>query len=185
MRGILRYLSALLILVIFGVGCYFLIKPKSEVAVTVNGTIITQDILDSEIARLQQNTPDIFSKDHAGIEAASIKQATLDDLIDKTLLLQEAKRRRISVSSREVNRVFDAYVTSYPNPLEYEEVLENAGMSEHELKAATRDNLTIKALVESLVPAIDELNDVTYLNEKRAEALTELLKSLRESAVIE
>ncbi|MCL2332886.1 MAG: SurA N-terminal domain-containing protein [Actinomycetia bacterium] len=202
---------ALLVLIAAGTTAYLLLRPHSKTVAQVNGTTITQADINRQTEFPLSQTPGIFDIDGGAASKKDVDARNLQAAIERQLLLQEARKRGISVSSATVNSAYDSLVVSYASPTELQDKLKQAGTTEGELKSMVADNLTLSALTKSLVPdssvteaklrayysshkdryvgagTFAELKDeikADYLNDARSLAAAKLIALLRESADI-
>lgn len=101
--------------------------PAAQVVARVNGDAVTA----AELDRLLSKGP----ADHA------IRQAALQKLIDRRLLLQEAKRRELSVSEQEFDRAFISLRNHFEDLNAFGSWMHQQGLDEHSLFDHLRDNL--------------------------------------------
>jgi peptidyl-prolyl cis-trans isomerase C len=88
------------------------------------------------------------------LPGAPLRRSALDGLIERALLLQEARTRGVSVEPEQVERAFQRLRAEYPGT-QLDELLAEQKVSEAELKASLRDQLTIERLFEAQVyPAV-------------------------------
>jgi parvulin-like peptidyl-prolyl isomerase len=116
--------------------------PPRAVAV-VNGEPIAADALARELreTRAGEAQPD-------GVDV--LRRRVLDDLIDRALLLQEARARSIVVGQDQVERGFLRIRAEYPGT-HFDDLLAQERLSQADLKARLKDQLTIEKLFEQEV----------------------------------
>jgi len=76
-----------------------------------------------------------------------VRRRVLDDLVDRALLLQEARARSIVVGQDQVERAFLRKRAEYPGT-HFDDLLAQQRLSQADLKARLRDQLTIERLLE-------------------------------------
>ena len=192
-------------------GAYFLLRPRSKTVAQVNGTTITQAELDQQTSFPLTQTPGIFDAAGGAASQKEVDARNLQAAINQQLLLQEAKKRKISVTGKTITAAYSALTKSYADPVALKDKLKAASMTEAELKSAVADNLTISALTKSLVTdasateaklqayynthkdryagagSFDDLKaeiKADYLNDARSAAVTKLAAQLEKTAVI-
>jgi peptidyl-prolyl cis-trans isomerase C len=79
-----------------------------------------------------------------------LRRRVLDELVDKTLLLQEAHARAIVVGQDQVERAFLRLRAEYPGT-HFDDLLAQERLSQTELKARLRDQLAVERLFEDEV----------------------------------
>jgi peptidyl-prolyl cis-trans isomerase C len=82
------------------------------------------------------------------------RQRVLDDLVDRALLLQQARARSIVVGQDQVERAFLRIRSEYPGT-HFDDLLAQERLSQGELKARLKDQLTIERLFhEEVFPRV-------------------------------
>ena len=104
----------------------------------VNGEPITAEALCRELRQIR-----------AGGEGEALSEAlrkrVLDDLVDRALLLQQARARSIVVGQDQVERAFLRVRGEYPGT-HFDDLLARERLSQAELKARLKDQLTVERL---------------------------------------
>jgi peptidyl-prolyl cis-trans isomerase C len=104
----------------------------------VNGEAITAEALSRELRQIR-----------AGGEgeppSEPLRKRVLDDLVDRALLLQQAKARSIAVGQDQVERAFLRVRGEYPGT-HFDDLLARERLSQAELKARLKDQLTVERL---------------------------------------
>lgn len=121
--------------------------PGPRPVALVNGEPITVDTLARELRQTR-----------AGGEGEGpgdvLRQRILDDLLDRTLLLQQARGRSIVVGQDQVERAFLRIRSEYPGT-HFDDLLAQERLSQGELKARLKDQLTIERLFnEEVFPRV-------------------------------
>ncbi len=87
-----------------------------------------------------------------------LRHRVLDDLVDRALLLQEARAKSIVVGQDQVERAFLRIRSEYPGT-HFDDLLAQERLSQSELKARLKEQLTLERLFEqevfSLVQVVD------------------------------
>lgn len=114
----------------------------------VNGEPIPADALDRELEQ---------SKASGGEGEGRVdvlRQRILDEMIDRALLLQQAKTRSIVVGQDQVERAFLRIRSEYPGT-HFDDLLAQERLGQSELKTRLRDQLTIEKLFnEEVYPRV-------------------------------
>ena len=94
------------VLTVFGFGAFNLFAVGEPVAVTVNGVEITEAAVEADAERRRRSILDQLGDeaDPSLIDAAALREATVGNLVDRTLLEQFAETLGISVSEARLNR---------------------------------------------------------------------------------
>jgi peptidyl-prolyl cis-trans isomerase C len=79
-----------------------------------------------------------------------LRRTAVDGLVDRALLLQEARARAIAVDPDQVDRAFLRLRSEYPGT-HFDDLLAQERLSQGELKARLRDQLTIERLFQQEV----------------------------------
>jgi peptidyl-prolyl cis-trans isomerase C len=87
-----------------------------------------------------------------------LKSSVLDDLVSRTLLLQQAKARGIEVAPEQVERAFLAIRAEYPGTA-FDDLLAQERLSVADLRARLRDQLTVEKLFREEVFSRVEVPD--------------------------
>jgi len=83
-----------------------------------------------------------------------VRQRVLDDLIDRALLLQQARARSIVVGQDQVERAFLRVRSEYPGT-HFDDLLAQERLSQGELKARLKEQLTVERLFhEEVFPRV-------------------------------
>ncbi|MEI7025768.1 peptidylprolyl isomerase [Paenibacillus sp. y28] len=139
-RGVSLLPWILLVVVIVAALAYILASGKKtaagEAVATVNGEVITKDVLYDELVK------------QGGTQ-------TLDTLITKKLLEQEAKKRNVTVTDEDVNSQLEDIKKSFPSEEEFTMALTQYGMTLDQLKEQIRP----QALVTKILTPEIQLSD--------------------------
>ncbi len=130
-REIRPHVIAVASLIIAGIiitSIAFLLNSQSDVVAVVNGEKITRD----ELYKLMY---------------AKIGRDTLEELISDKLVMQEAKKRGVSVSEEEIAREIDRVKRNFSSEAEYYYTLAMYGMTEDDLKNHFRTDLLARKII--------------------------------------
>lgn len=111
---------------------------------TVNGEIISADALARELRDARVGAGE------GGAALDVLRRRVLDDLVDRALLLQEARARSVVVGQDQVERAFLRIRAEYPGT-HFDDLLAQERLSQTELKARLKDQLTLERLFEQEV----------------------------------
>ena len=87
-----------------------------------------------------------------------LKSSVLDDLVARTLLLQQARARGVTVGPEQVDRAFLAIRAEYPGNA-FDDLLAQERLSVAELRARLRDQLTVEKLFREEVFSRVQVSD--------------------------
>lgn len=123
-------------------------KPKSAPAprpvAVVNGEPIPAEALARELREGQAGTSG------ASPAADKVKRELLDELVERTLLLQEARARSITVGQDQLERALLKLRADYPGT-HFDDLLAQERLSQTELKARLKEQLVLERLFETEV----------------------------------
>jgi parvulin-like peptidyl-prolyl isomerase len=119
----------------------------SRAVAVVNGEPIPAEALSRELRQIRAG-----GEGEAPSEA--LRKRVLDDLVDRALLLQQARARSIVVGQDQVERAFLRVRGEYPGT-HFDDLLARERLSQAELKARLKDQLTVERLFhEEVFPRV-------------------------------
>lgn len=104
-------------------------------------------------------------------EKGKIKKRILDDLIDKKLLAQEAKKQRIAVTKREIEQGIEQVKKRFRSEEDFQEELKSQGITSKAYEERIRQDIMVMRLIKNNVEAA-----VERPTEKEAAELFEKIK---------
>ncbi|MEJ2427914.1 MAG: peptidylprolyl isomerase [Deltaproteobacteria bacterium] len=137
--------------------------PPKDKAAMVNGTVITQAELDSQMnmvvdrLRASGRLPDVSHLDQ-------LRSQVLENLIARELLYQESQKKGIKISQETVNEQFIELKAQFPNEAEFTKALTRMNLTEASIKEKLERDLSLKKLIDDEVAPGVKLTD----NEIRA-----------------
>jgi parvulin-like peptidyl-prolyl isomerase len=144
-------------------------KQDPNVVVMVNGEVVSraefERVLSRESQAMEGNAP------RTPEQVEPFKQALLETLIERALLLQAARAANVAITSEEVDRRVLALSSEYPAGT-FDEALTRSGTSRAALMRSTREQLTIEKLLSQEVHsrvAVSEEQIRRYYEEHAAE----------------
>lgn len=138
------------------------------VAATVNGEPIYTAEVDRYVREIGARFGVDFSKGEAARQRQAVARSVLDQLIERTLILQEARRTGRLASDAAVDDRLRQMEAAFPSPQEFERTLAQQGVSRTELRERVRFELTVRRLLEDLrVPAPTEREARAYFESHR------------------
>lgn len=144
-------------------------KQDPNVIATVNGEVIKREDFERKLAReaqaMEGNGP------HTPEQVEPYKQALVETLIERALLLQAAAAAGLAVTAEEVDRRVLALASEYPAGT-FDEALAKSGTTRAGLTRSTREQLTIEKLLAQEVlarVAVTEEQVRAYYEEHAAE----------------
>jgi peptidyl-prolyl cis-trans isomerase C len=119
--------------------------PPPKTVAVVNGEPIAAEALARELRDARAG-----AEGGAQVEGDVLRRRILDDLVDRALLLQQARARSIVVGQDQVERAFLRLRAEYPGS-HFDDLLAQERLSQAELKARQKEQLTLERLFEQEV----------------------------------
>jgi len=113
--------------------------PATRTVALVHGEPITAEAVRRELAQSFEGSATMVG------DPAIARRRVLDDLVDRALLLQEARARSIVVGEDQVERAFLRVRSEYPGS-HFDDLLAKERLSQSELRARLKEQLTIEKL---------------------------------------
>lgn len=173
MRKILMVLSVVLIISLAAVGCG---KndggakengaDQSNVVATVNGVDITWEQLNARVDRMEASTghqgANLTEEQQKRLREGLEKEA-LNQLITEQLIMQEAKKRGITVDEEKAQEHLDQIKSQFPSEEEFQKGLEQYKLTEQDLidyfKYQLIEDALFKAVTKDVTVTEQELKD--------------------------
>lgn len=118
--------------------------PAARTVALVNGEPISAQDLARELKDARAGAGE------GEAQGDALRRRILDELVDRSLLLQEARARSIVVGQDQVERAFLRVRSEYPGS-HFDDLLAEERLSQSELKNRLKDQLTIERLFEQEV----------------------------------
>jgi peptidyl-prolyl cis-trans isomerase C len=119
-------------------------KEAPRPVAVVNGEPIAHEVLQRELAHARATGAEGDAPD------GPLRRRLLDDLVDRTLLLQAARERSITVGQDQVERALLRLRAEYPGT-HFDDLLAQERLSQAELKARLREQLVVEKLFSAEV----------------------------------
>jgi parvulin-like peptidyl-prolyl isomerase len=113
----------------------------------VNDEVVTTSDVEASLSELLEQDPDVAD----GADPSQMRQAVLQRLIQDRLLLQEAKKLGVSVSSEQVLRRLEEVRARFESEEAFAQSLRDSGISREQLKEKLRDQMTVRRLIDGKV----------------------------------
>ena len=160
--------------------------PPTDKAAVVNGTIITQAELDSQMKivmdrlRASGRLPEPSQVDQ-------IRSQVLENLIARELLYQESQKKGIKISEEEVNQQLIKVKAQFPNEAEFNNALNRMNLTEASIREKLERDLALRKLIDdeitpkvtvsdSEIRAFYDNNPATFKQPERVKASHILIK---------
>ena len=137
-------------------------SADQKVAV-VNGTVIKQAELDSEMTRYLASLQRMgrFPND---VELSQIKKQVLENIIGRELLYQESQKKGIKVDQEQVDAQLTALKERFPSEATFKDALSSMNLTEADLRFQFERDLAIRKLLEG------QIGDNVAVSEKEIRA---------------
>ena len=120
-------------------------SPEGTIAL-VNGAVITQEDLDTELSMAQQQ---FSNQDQPNAEQlADIKKKLLDGLIARKVLFQESEKKGIEVDDATIDERLANMKKQFPKEDDFKGMLEKMHLTEEVLKSHLHEGMAIQKLIE-------------------------------------
>lgn len=191
------------------VGC----GGKEAVAV-VNGEEVAMEEFERQLDQFKANYEQQGLPFPEGENLAQLKQQIVDQLVSKTLLVQEADSRGITATEEEIQSQYEETVKGFPDEKAFEQALEDQGLSQEDLEGLIADSIKIENLLDPVVekaeveaPTEDELHklydqysqeqelppfedvkdqlEAELLNQRQNEVVQDFIQELKAESTIE
>ncbi|MDR2709400.1 MAG: SurA N-terminal domain-containing protein [Elusimicrobiota bacterium] len=142
MKKVLGLLTAAALIVVIG---YSASQAADKTIAVVNGEpIFASDFLITQaVKQYQELAP---QADQTPTKLAEFRETILNQRIDQILILQQAKRDKVTPTRKEVSdRVAQIKTTNFPSEAAFREYLRGLGLSNSEFEKNITDQLTIEA----------------------------------------
>jgi len=114
--------------------------------IIINGKEISEKICSERINNLKMENPWLSEEE--------LKKKAADDLIKKSIIDEEAKKRFPQISEFDVNTEFDKIKQRYPSPEDFKKALEKSSLNEDDIKEDIRSSIRFKLLLNDLTKNI-------------------------------
>ncbi|MBX7115569.1 MAG: peptidyl-prolyl cis-trans isomerase [Myxococcaceae bacterium] len=170
----MKHTAAWVGMLLCAAGCREQAHPQQDpnVIATVNGEVVSRAEFEAELSRDLQAMEGAPPRTPEQIEP--YKQALLETLVERTVLLQAARAANVRVTPEEVDRRVLALTSEYPAE-SFDAALAQGQMSKTELERKTEQQLTVERLLQEQVyarVAVTEDAIRKYFNEN-ADTFTE------------
>jgi hypothetical protein len=118
-------------------------SPIPAIVAKVNGEPVYSGGVHSLARNALAGAPD------AGARRPRVYRQALNQMIIRELLFQESQRRKITVSSKEIDAAYDGYRLKYRDEAAWKKMLGEVGMDEDSFRADLRVQHFVDALVRS------------------------------------
>jgi len=130
--------------------------PEGTIAV-VNGAVITQEDLDTELSMVRQQ---FAGMDQVSDEQlAKIKEDLVESLISSKVLYQESQKKGIEIDGVTIDERFAVMKKQFPKEADFKGMLEKMRLTEDTLREQLRRGMAIQRLIEQEVISKFEISE--------------------------
>lgn len=177
MNRIFTFLIAIIICLLF---CFPVTAQEEQISYTqkilavVNGEPITEIDIDEILAPIYQQYKNTYTGKELETKLEIARKDTLDQLIGDKLILQEAKRKEITVNPKEVDKLINELKSKFETLEEFDKVLKGQNVSLMDLRKRYKEQLLIKNAVgrEVLSKIVISPADIADFYEKNKKDFT-------------
>jgi len=133
----------------------------ANAAATVNGEKITVDEVDRELANFEKSAQfeTLTAEQEADKVRRQFEQGYLSQIVRRHVMRPLAEERDLEVTEAEVDESIEAIKADFPSDKEFEDALDQQGVSMDQLPELVRDQLTEEALREDVKAEIEPSDD--------------------------
>ncbi len=135
---------AMVVMVLFVGAC----SKKRDVAAVVNGEVITM----KDFQRQLEQRKAAHAVEQASYDEKAMKEAVINEMIGRRLLVQAAREKGITVTEEEVNKAFEDMVKRIGGQDRLKEAMKKWDLTEEKIKNNLRESLMIDKYIAELVP---------------------------------
>lgn len=128
---------------------------NKDVALIVNGKKITNQQMAQAVETFRQNVINTMPEKALESFSSNLRATVARQLITNQLMIDEAKKRKISIDSNMVNKAFEKLRSSFSTPAEFEKEMSEMGETEKSVK----EELEKGALLDTLIKVILQQSD--------------------------
>jgi foldase protein PrsA len=133
----------------------------ASAAATVNGEKITVDEVDRELAKFEKSAQfeQLTAEQDADKVRRQFEQGYLSQIVRRHVMRPLAEERDLAITEAEVDESIEAIKADFPSDKEFEDALDQQGVSMDQLPELVRDQLTEEALREDVKAEIEPSDD--------------------------
>lgn len=124
-----------------------------RIVAVVNDDIITQSELEESMLPFIADYRLRYGEEEFMDKVDEARQDALNRLIEEKLILQEAKRRKITVDEQEIEERLEHIKSRFNSEEEFRQMLEDSGITMAKLKQRYKEQIMMRKLVNGLVNA--------------------------------
>ncbi len=153
--------------------CLSSYAAQDEIIAIVNKDVITQKDLDGFINFMRMQLAPDYQGEELEKKIASLESDLLERLIEDRLILQEAKKSGIQISSDKIKARINQIRRSYPSDNEFQAALKQQGLSQIDIETKIREQLLMYSIIELKIKSkiVINPNEVTGFYHQNKDAL--------------
>lgn len=125
-------------------------QASPQPAAEVNGEVITRQQVEDDLGLIARQYGLTFEGPQGEQQRKEVVAVILDQLIERTLIMQEARRRGLVASDAAVDAQIKEIRARFTSPREFNDALEQRGFTLQSLRERIRADLTTRALVSAI-----------------------------------
>lgn len=143
-------------------------NKKVQEAFAINGDYIGKVDIEREKAKISET----FSKTNISLDKDLVEIIAIDEVINKKLSLDIAKKLKVKIPSNEIDKQFEEIEKSIGDKEQFRRMLEYQGLTKSSYKAQIKEELllqkTREEFAKSVLPTEEEILNYynTYINDK-------------------
>ncbi len=134
-------------------------KKEDSMVASVNDTVITQLEIDKEVQILMREYKEKVAPNQIEQLKPMLQKQALDNLINKTLLLQKAENEGIELAEKVIDDKYKEIAKVFPDSEAFDKKLVSMGLTEELLRQDIRQNLKIETLLETITASLEKTTD--------------------------
>jgi peptidyl-prolyl cis-trans isomerase C len=148
--GLLAMAAIAAMLVPMAAGASETEKETEDRVAVINGEPISRAALEQEMTPVRHRMG-MTGDDVDEAQLAEIRKQVLDNLIRRELIFQESREKGFTVEDSAVEERLAALKSRFPNPEQFQKMMEQMNFTEEILERQIREQLTIQKFVESQI----------------------------------
>ena len=143
---------------LLGIFCLFVAsaleaKVVNKTVATVDGEVILMSTYERRAKPVIEEYGKVLTGPDKEIKIKELKEKILEQMIDEKILINEAKRNKIKVNSKEIQDGMGEIRKRFGTEEEYNRELANQGLSEEKFKEQVKEQLMVIKLIDQEVKA--------------------------------
>ncbi len=138
----------LVLVICFGLSGLLFSRIINKTIATVNGEPILKSEFDRRVKSVTDQFGSIFTGDEGKEKLKDFKENVLDQLINEKLLLQEAKKKKIHVTEKEIEDGIAEVKSRFKTEDEFKEELKKQNLTERGFKSHIKEQIMVIKLID-------------------------------------